>query len=81
LLEHVEIAQEMSDRYEQQSGRSMRNFLFYRVLAQYKLIVILEGLYMHYLEGAASNPGAAEFKVRVPMMIDTVQRLIAAEDR
>ncbi|MGH2609367.1 MAG: phosphotransferase family protein [Tepidiformaceae bacterium] len=74
-------AQEMADRYEARSGRSMSSFLFYRVLAQYKLIVILEGLYMHYLEGAASNPGAAEFKVRVPMMIDNAQRLIAAEDR
>jgi aminoglycoside phosphotransferase (APT) family kinase protein len=74
-------AQEMAGRYEQRSGRSMQSFLFYRVLAQYKLIVILEGLYMHYLEGAASNPGAAEFEVRVPAMIENVQRLIAAEDR
>jgi aminoglycoside phosphotransferase (APT) family kinase protein len=74
-------AQEMADRYEARSGRSMRDFLFYRVLAQYKLIVILEGLYMHYIEGAASNPGAKEFEVRVPMMIDNALRLIAAEDR
>ncbi|MEX0782506.1 MAG: phosphotransferase family protein [Dehalococcoidia bacterium] len=72
---------EMADRYEARSGRSMRSFLFYRVLAQYKLIVILEGLYMHYIEGAASNPGAKEFETRVPMMIETAQRLIAAEDR
>jgi aminoglycoside phosphotransferase (APT) family kinase protein len=67
---------EMMARYEEQSGRSMREFLFYRVLARYKLIVILEGLYMHYIEGAAANPGAADFEWRVPMMVAAAQRLI-----
>lgn len=73
-------AAEMAEMYERKSGRTMKNFLFYRVLASYKLIVILEGLYMHYVEGAASNPGAADFEWRVPMMIESVQRFIAAED-
>ena len=68
--------QEMMARYERLSGRSMRHFLFYRVLARYKLIVILEGLYMHYVEGAAANPGAADFEWRVPMMVAAAQRLI-----
>jgi aminoglycoside phosphotransferase (APT) family kinase protein len=62
--------------YETKSGRSMQNFLFYHVLAAYKLIVILEGLYMHYIEGSASNPGAREFEWRVPMMVVQAQRLI-----
>jgi aminoglycoside phosphotransferase (APT) family kinase protein len=62
--------------YEARSGRSMQNFLFYHVLAAYKLIVILEGLYMHYIEGAAANPGAKEFEWRVPMMVVQAQRLI-----
>ena len=62
--------------YEAKSGRSMHDFLFYHVLAAYKLIVILEGLYMHYIEGSASNPGAREFEWRVPMMVVQAQRLI-----
>jgi aminoglycoside phosphotransferase (APT) family kinase protein len=74
-------AAEMVGMYERKSGREMKDFLFYRVLAGYKTIVILEGLYMHYIEGAASNPGAAEFEWRVPMSIESLQRFIAAEDR
>lgn len=69
-------ADELMTMYEERSGRSMRDFLFYRVLAAYKGIVIIEGLYMHFIEGAAANPGAADFEWRVPMQIDAVQRLI-----
>lgn len=68
---------EMADRYEAKTGRSMEHALFYRVLAAYKLIIILEGLYMHYIEGSASNPGAADFEWRVPMMVAQAQQLIA----
>lgn len=70
---------QMSAWYEERSGREVRDLLFYRVLAAYKGAVILEGLYMHYLEGAAANPGAADFEWRVPMTIESIQRLIAAE--
>jgi aminoglycoside phosphotransferase (APT) family kinase protein len=68
--------EELSAMYEAKSGRSMRDLLFYRLLAAYKGIVILEGLYMHYIEGAAANPAAAEFEWRVPMLIETARRLI-----
>ncbi|MGI8925264.1 MAG: phosphotransferase family protein [Tepidiformaceae bacterium] len=71
-------AAEMAARYELLSGRSLRDFLFYRVLAAFKGIVIIEGLYMHYIEGAAANPGAAEFEWRVPMMIAAATQLIAS---
>ncbi len=67
---------EMMAMYERKSGRSMDDFLFYRVLAAYKGIVILEGLYMHYIEGAAANPGAADFEWRVPMLIAGARLLI-----
>ncbi len=69
---------EMVAMYEEKSGRSMQSFLFYHVLAAYKLIVILEGLYMHYIEGSASNPATKEFEWRVPMMVVQAQRLIAS---
>ncbi len=75
-LEGFPTVPEMMARYEATSGRSMKDFLYYRVLASYKLIVILEGLYMHYKEGAAANPGAAEFEWGVPMRIVATQRLI-----
>jgi aminoglycoside phosphotransferase (APT) family kinase protein len=75
-LEGFPSVDEMAALYEARTGRSMRDFLFYRVLAAYKGIVILEGLYMHYLEGAAANPGAADFEWRVPMMIASCTRLI-----
>jgi aminoglycoside phosphotransferase (APT) family kinase protein len=69
-------ARELQARYEDRSGRSMKDLLFYRVLATYKGIVITEGLYMHYIEGAAANPGAADFEWRVPMQIQAATRLI-----
>ena len=66
----------LRDRYEAKSGRSMRDFTFYHVLAVYKLAIILEGLYAHYLEATASNPESATFEFQVPMLIARMQRLM-----
>ncbi|WP_322796580.1 phosphotransferase family protein [Tepidiforma sp.] len=68
--------EEMAALYEARSGRSMKHFAFYSVLAVYKMAVILEGLYMHYLEKTASNPGAADFEWYVPVLIDRMHRLM-----
>jgi aminoglycoside phosphotransferase (APT) family kinase protein len=68
--------EEMAARYEAKSGRSMKHFSFYSVLAVYKMAIILEGLYMHYIEKTASNPGAAEFEWYVPVLIDRMHRLM-----
>ncbi len=70
---------EMIAMYEKKSGRSMKHFAFYHVLAVYKLAIILEGLYMHYLEATASNPGSARFEWQVPMLIERAHRLMAAD--
>lgn len=67
---------EMVALYEQKSGRSMQNFTFYQAFAVYKLAIILEGLYMHYLESTAANPDAAMFEVRVPALVERVHRII-----
>lgn len=75
-LEGFPTREEMAARYEARSGRSMRHFGFYRVLAVYKMAIILEGLYMLYLERAASNPGAADFAWYVPVLIDRMHRLM-----
>ena len=69
----------LRDRYEAKSGRSMRDFTFYHVLAVYKLAIIVEGLYMHYLESTASNPESATFEHQVPMLIARMQRLMNGE--
>lgn len=71
--------EDMLALYERKSGQPMRNFAFYHVLAVYKLAIILEGLYMHYLEATASNPESARFEWHVPMLIDRMQRLMAAD--
>jgi aminoglycoside phosphotransferase (APT) family kinase protein len=67
---------ELAARYEAKSGRSMRDFAFFHVLAVYKLAIILEGLYMHYLEATASNPESARFEFQVPMLIDRAHRIM-----
>ncbi len=66
----------MAALYERKSGRSMKHFAFYHVLAVYKLAIILEGLYMHYLEKTASNPASAEFEWYVPVLVDRMHRLM-----
>ena len=38
-------------------------------------------LHMHYIEGSAANPGAAEFEWRVPMMIQVTLSLTASGGR
>ena len=70
--------EEMVALYEERSGRSMHHYPFYYTLALWKLTIIIEGLYMHYLEGTAANARAAEFEWRVPMMIERMHRAIAA---
>jgi len=75
-LEGFPGREEMAARYEAKSGRSMKHFGFYSVLAVYKMAIILEGLYMHYLERTASNPGAADFEWYVPVLIDRMHRLM-----
>lgn len=67
---------EMAELYGQRSGISMRNFAFYHVLAIYKLAIILEGLYMHYLEKTASNPASADFEWHVPVLVDRMHRVM-----
>ncbi|HMO96896.1 MAG TPA: phosphotransferase family protein [Tepidiformaceae bacterium] len=75
-LEGMPTIAEMVALYEQMSGRSMKNFAFYHVLAVYKMAIILEGLYMHYVEKTASNPASADFEWYVPVLVDRMHRLM-----
>ena len=64
--------------YEKKSGRSIENIDFYIVFSVFKLAVILEGLYMQYLDKTAVNPKNARYEWEVPMLVDRLQRLISA---
>lgn len=75
-LEGFPTQDEMAELYGAKSGTSMKNFAFYHVLAVYKLAIILEGLYMHYLEKTASNPASADFEWYVPVLVDRMHRLM-----
>lgn len=68
--------EEIAERYAARTGRAMKDFAFYHVMALWKMAIILEGLYVHYVRGTASNPGAAEFEVRVPKLIQRAHHLI-----
>ncbi|MCS6925597.1 MAG: phosphotransferase family protein [Candidatus Binatia bacterium] len=72
--------EEMLARYEEKSGRRMTHFPFYHCLAVWKVAIITEGLYRHYLEGTAANPKAAEFAWRVPQLIDRAHRIMAGQE-
>jgi aminoglycoside phosphotransferase (APT) family kinase protein len=69
--------EELIARYEKITGRPMQHFPFYHCFAVWKVAIILEGLYRHYLEGTASNPKAAEFEWRVPQLVDRAHRIMA----
>ncbi|HLZ73188.1 MAG TPA: phosphotransferase family protein [Dehalococcoidia bacterium] len=71
--------EEMVARYEERSGRAMREIQFYMVLALWKLAIILEGLYAGFLVGTAANARAAEMEFRVPRLVDRMHRFMAGE--
>jgi aminoglycoside phosphotransferase (APT) family kinase protein len=69
--------EEMIARYEARTGRPMLHFPFYLCLAVWKLTIIVEGLYAHYLDGTAANTRAAEFEWRVPLLVERMHRIMA----
>lgn len=64
-------------RYEARSGRTLTHMRFYATFALWKLAIIIEGLYRHYLEGTAANARTAEFEWRVPLMVERMHRTIS----
>jgi len=66
---------ELVARYAESSGRDLAELDFYIALGYWKLAIILEGLYMHYLEKTASNPASAEFEWYVPVLVDRMHRM------
>ncbi len=56
---------ELVERYERLSGRSMGAIPFYLALAVWKLAIILEGRYASFVEGKADAPGLARLEQHV----------------
>lgn len=53
--------QELIDRYEQQSGRSMRDLRWYTALALWKATVFMEGNYKRAIAGSTDDPHLRAF--------------------
>jgi aminoglycoside phosphotransferase (APT) family kinase protein len=60
---------ELAARYEKQSGRSLEDVDYYRVLSLFKLACVCEGSYTRFIRGESDDPGHANFEVRVPALI------------
>lgn len=69
--------EELAERYATATGREMKHFDWYHVLALWKLAIILEGLYVHYKTGTASNPASDAFELQVPNLIRRAHTLMA----
>ena len=68
---------EMLARYARQTGRSLRNELFYRVFSTWKGIIVTEGLYSDHLGGRPSTPLVARFETQNPARVQVALELIA----
>lgn len=55
-------------RYEERSGTDVRALDWYRVLATWKLAILLEGSYARHLAGATDDPFFARMKDGVPAL-------------
>ncbi len=73
--------EELLARYQERTGRNLRDFQFYLLLAVWKLGAILEGLYALHLSGTASNPATAVFEMGVPAFIERMHRIIDGDLR
>jgi aminoglycoside phosphotransferase (APT) family kinase protein len=55
------LRDELVGIYEQASGKSVRDFVYYRVLAHFKVAIVLEGGYARFLGGEVDNPKVARY--------------------
>jgi aminoglycoside phosphotransferase (APT) family kinase protein len=68
LSEGFPEREELLARYEEKTGRSMKNFPFYETLAVWKLAILLEGSYARHLAGTTDDPLFAGLKDGVPAL-------------
>ena len=66
---------ELVERYVSASGRSVDSLDWYRVLAIWKLAILLEGSYARHLAGASDDPFFAGMEHGVPELADHARSL------
>jgi aminoglycoside phosphotransferase (APT) family kinase protein len=59
---------DLVERYEQRTGRDLAGLTWYRVLAAWKLAILLEGSYARHLAGMTDDPFFAEMEHGVPAL-------------
>ena len=62
---------ELIERYEQRSGRSMSDLRWYQALALWKAAVFMEGNYKRFLSGSVDDEYLGVFDEGVPMLAET----------
>ena len=60
--------EELLARYEEKTGRSMREFAFYEALAVWKLAILLNASYARFLQGTTDDQMFAGLKEGVPAL-------------
>jgi aminoglycoside phosphotransferase (APT) family kinase protein len=69
------LREELVERYEQRSGRSMTDIRWYRTLALWKSIVFMEGNYKRALSGATDDPYLKGFGEGVIQLAERAEAL------
>jgi aminoglycoside phosphotransferase (APT) family kinase protein len=57
--------QEVLDRYAARSGRDLSNVRFYETFAVFKIAVVIQQIYLRYVQGQTADPRFAAFDTRV----------------
>jgi aminoglycoside phosphotransferase (APT) family kinase protein len=70
--------EDLIEEYAKRTGRDVSNIAFYRVLAQYKLAVIVEGIHARYLQGKTVGEG---FSNLGESTVRTAERALAIADQ
>ncbi len=72
--------QQILERYAEQSGRDLSNIRFYHVLGIFRLLVILQQIYIRYARGFTQDERFARLDVSVDALIDWALEIMG-EDR
>lgn len=70
---------EVLDLYARRSGLRLDDFMYYRVLAMFKLCVVFQQLYQRYRRGQSRNPKAASFGALTAGLVDFAVQALATE--
>jgi aminoglycoside phosphotransferase (APT) family kinase protein len=73
------LREELIDRYEERSGRSMTDIRWYRTLALWKSIVFMEGNYRRAIEGSTDDPYLKGFGEGVIQLATRAEALARGE--